>query len=523
MCRTSTCTYLRGTQNTYIWSNEATCQLENRDKCWENCDYPTISGQCDNWCRHLYTLGAAGPGSDGSKAPRTKGDGVKVIVPKSSTLQSLPGGYGYCYDNFGQSYVPGTIIEDPTMCRTSTCTYLRGTQNTYIWSNEATCQLENRDKCWENCDYPTISGQCDNWCRHIYTLGAAGPTNGSKAPRTKGDGVKVIVPKNTNVESLPGGYGACYDNYGQSYVPGTIIEDPTMCRTSTCIYLGGTQNTYIWSNEATCELVNREKCWENCDYPTISGQCDTWCQPIVYGSNSETAKLGSATPSQEETPRSSGDGITVTEPKETAAGGSAGYCEDAFGEYWIAGTVIQNDDMCRKSTCEFVAGSYYWVDSATCEVVNQDQCWAKCDGATPPSECRTWCEHILLGESKEKSTDDSNDASNDALAQEFDSEYCHLNTFNGSEKIQVDSFIQFANLEGELQTCLCFGNDKLSCYGTGETRTVTKPKDLRPGVFAGCNLAQDVTMAAGDRFFTSDLRECICEGGDTLKCMHLTL
>merc|ERR1711933_311384 len=146
-----------------------------------------MGGQCDNWCRHIYTLGAAGP---------TKGDGVKVIVPKNTNVESLPGGYGACYDNYGQSYVPGTIIEDPTMCRTSTCTYLRGTQNTYIWSNEATCQLENRDKCWENCDSPTISGQCDNWCRHIYTLGAAGPTkDGSKPPRTTGDGVKVIVPK----------------------------------------------------------------------------------------------------------------------------------------------------------------------------------------------------------------------------------------------------------------------------------------------------------------------------------------
>merc|ERR1719356_796641 len=522
LCRKATCTKI---SDMYYWVDQATCKLADQQKCWQQCDSPVIPGKCDKWCRHLLgnpmetslgwpagrpveqpsttgaLLGASNSNQGAAKAPRSKGDGVKVIVPNSLNVQSMPGGYGYCYDNFGQSFIPGSIIEDPTMCRTSTCTYLRGTQNTYFWSNEATCQLENREKCWENCDYPTISGQCDNWCRHIYTLGAAGPSNGgSKAPRTKGDGVKVIVPKNTNVESLPGGYGACYDNYGQSYVPGTIIEDPTMCRTSTCTYLGGTQNTYVWSNEATCQLVNREECWENCDYPTISGQCDTWCQPIVYGSNSETAKLGSATPSQEETPRSSGDGITVTEPKETAAGGSAGYCEDAFGEYWIAGTVIQNDDMCRKSTCEFVAGSYYWVDSATCEVVNQDQCWANCDGENPPSECPTWCEHILLGESKEKSTDVSNDASNDALAQEFDSEYCHLNTFNGSEKIQVDSFIQFANLEGELQTCLCFGNDKLSCYGTGETRTVTKPKDLQPGVFAGCNLAQDVTMAAGDRF-----------------------
>merc|ERR1712080_733995 len=27
---------------------------------------------------------------------------------------------------------------------------------------------KDKRKCWANCDGPVISGQCDEWCRHIY-------------------------------------------------------------------------------------------------------------------------------------------------------------------------------------------------------------------------------------------------------------------------------------------------------------------------------------------------------------------
>jgi len=147
------------------------------------------------------------------------------------------------------------------------------------------------------------------------------------------------------------------------------------------------------------------------------------------------------------------------------------------------------------------------VDSATCEVQDQELCWTYCNGENPPNECSRWCEKPLLGAAPPKA------------AGEFDFLNCHL--WNGSVEIERESFIQFADPKGEVQMCLCFGNDKLSCYGTGETQTVTPPTDLQPGVFAGCMLSKGVPMAGGASFNTSDNRRCTCKGGDILECKHV--
>merc|ERR1719411_343123 len=245
-----------------------------------------------------YTILGASPENDPKTpwpetkgTPRSAGKGVKVTVPKQKAHASTTSGaIQTCEDSLGETWPLGTIIVDDYMCRKSTCSIIEWTGKPG-WVDQATCRLENEYKCWLECDLPVVPGKCDKWCKHLPATTSTTPTLGSALgasaakgdnpkPRSKGDGVKIIVPKNPGVKSMPGGYGYCYDNFGNRFTPGTIIQDPTMCRDSTCTFLQGSGNVYFWQSKATCELQNRQMCWQHCDYPTISGQCDSWCRHV---------------------------------------------------------------------------------------------------------------------------------------------------------------------------------------------------------------------------------------------------